>query len=333
MKTTRFSFVKSFGVFAVSTALGCSVLAAEALSSEFQDLETVDAAHRPAIFDKVRGATFQLDGKCTATFVSNDGYVMTAMHCLNGLVDREYLEDMKFVLYTSNKEAIGHKYMVNISFEGKQSEVRATLIETGKGFVDQINPIYAFTKNSEKYLDIMEEKYYAAEDYAILKLDLENTPCLPVASKPAAVGDFVWSIAYPARFSAIKGRPLWTGKSAAFTSGRVTNGLLENASLAERLKGTSPEYQQAYLSVEGATLNEDNLTASVDALAGASGGALLNGDGEIVGIYAISQPLTGSAWDGYISGASVFANAQAAVQKLKASLGEEQVAKIFSCQK
>lgn len=320
-------------VLTVGTAVGFSAWA-EGLSSEFRDLDSVDAAHRPTAFDKVRNATFQINESCTATFVSNEGHVLTAMHCLKArmVMPSERFNDMKFTLYKLEKEMIGMKVNLSMSFDRKkETDVTATIFGGGKGFVTGIEPIKAFKANPNKYLDLMEEKYGAAEDYVILKLDLENTPCLPVATEPVAVGDPVWSINFPWRDAGVQGRPSWTGTGAAFSSGQITNSLLDNTSLAELLEGASAEYQQAFVNVEGAMNNADTLTASVDTLTGASGGALLNEQGEIVGIFSLAQAFVGTVNDRYIYGSALLGNAQAAVQKLKANLGEDQANKIFSC--
>ncbi len=331
MKASLSSLLKSLSVVALTTTLGFSARAAER-SSEFQDPQSVDVAHRPATFDKTLRATFQLNGDCSATFVSNQGHILTALHCLHMVWPGDSFPEMGVFIAKLPEQMIGRKILVAMSRDGeKESDIEVTLVAAGKGhFKGGISPIQAFLGNAEKYLDLMEQKYGTAEDYLILKTDLQNTPCLPVASKSLAVGDFVWSLAFPGRDEDIKGRPLWTGQHGAFTSGYITRGIVDNESLTDVLAGRSPEYQQTYLNVVGAGENSDMVTSSMDNLPGASGGSWLNEKGEIV---AVGNSLMSfrSPKKGYVYGMAQGAEIQSVIGKLKTKLGEEAVSQIFSC--
>lgn len=330
MKISSFALLRSLSVLALSTALSLSVWA-DGANSEYRDLETVDVESRPAAFEKVRKASFQIGRGCTATFVSNDGYVLTALHCLqldlSSKFQRETFNDMKFSILKFDQQLIGHTFDTTV-FDGESSkDVQFTVVATGKGFFGSINYIAAFKANPEKYYDVMEEGYGPAEDYAVLKLNLENTPCLSLATEPVEVGDFVWSIGFPIRV-AIGGRPLWSGKHEAYSSGQITNGPVDDEINKINLEGTSEEYQKAYLGVVGAISNEETLTASVDGLGGGNGGSVVNKKGEIVGVLSMTATANKKR---YYYGTTLMNKVFTTVPKLKAKLGEERVKEIFSC--
>jgi len=281
---------------------------------------------------------------CSHTWVSNDGYLLTAFHCIesclmgakefdaghyNRFAFREIeIEGTKyishpFVVYEANDSRLKDLRCLLNEGASDKKPLQARVIALGaKGWI----PSHSRAEFKSKYPEVFEEyrqKGYVGfgdhGDFALLKVEptdvaatvptVENTfeyfsyppQCLPIASDAAIPGDSVWSLSFPT----LSARPKY--KESVYqpvaTGGTVFS------------KANHPLYSVADLS----DVDEHFLFSSTDSDTGASGSSLINSQGQIAGLLAMSITVR----DRYTKGSSLFLPTRHILQRLRTVLGDE----------
>jgi hypothetical protein len=278
---------------------------------------------------------------CSHTWVSNDGYLLTALHCIEGCIvgageydgshyHRFAYKEIEiagtkyyshpFTVYEVNESRLKDlRCLLNEGAKGKKP-LEARIIAIGaKGWI----PDHAREEFKTRYPLLFEktrqEGYVGIGDYgdfALLKVEptsetstIENAfdyfsyppQCLPIDSGATRLNEQVWSLSFPN----VSARP--NHKELVFqpvaTGGRVFS------------KTNHPLYSAEDLS----NIDEHFLFSSTDSEIGSSGSSLVNSQGKITGLLAMSV----SVRDRYTSGSSLFLPASYIIQHFRSTLGDE----------
>ncbi len=286
---------------------------------------------------------------CSHTWVSNDGYLLTALHCIEGCITgamefdgSRYNRFAYKKIEVPNTKYYSHPFVAFEVNESRLKDVRCLLNEGApgkkplearivalgaKGWI----PDYLRGDFKKKYPEIYHEyrqKGYVGigdhGDFALLKvepappsaLDTSATPnafeyfshppqCLAIDgtidTQTIGTGAQVWSLSFP-NLSTRVNRSEFVYQPVA-TGGRVYT------------KNDHPHYSPEALS----EIDEHFLYSSTDSEVGASGSALINSQGKIAGILAMS--ITDRTQ--YTRGASLFLPSSHILKRLRDVLGND----------
>jgi hypothetical protein len=242
-------------------------------------------------------------GTCTGFFISNDGYFMTAMHCVADFI-RDELEIISDPMMMSKvarlREPVENIRMTEI--EGVRrfrvfGSSPPTLIATGTGFIDSPpNPDTAVSPTDGD----RERLESVLEDFAIVKIDIEQpVECLAIA-KPEAGEDL-----YAFGYEAMHGDRLMVSTGNLFDqpAKMFEAGLVDYVPLIDAL------FDWTKLRA-----------ASVKGVPGMSGGPIINAKGQAIGLNEIR-----------VEGVSLVPNIDWIRSKVSRDLGPAIVKKIFNC--
>jgi hypothetical protein len=316
----------------ISLIVSLLLAVCNASASEFQDADSVPKEKQPANFEGARDATFQLGEGCSGTFISNDGYILTAGHCLRAANYQATPVPGLSAVITNYPASPGvNKMRLYTAVRGKPdlSGTLGRLVALGKGSVKEAQITKFVSENIEATLQLAEDGFLGAEDFAILKIDSEKpTACLQIQLADVKPGQEVWSISFPGRDENIKGRPFWKSRSGAFSTGTVLSGMQDNQGLKTAPLTTAEK--DAYATIINLGF-KDGFLSSLDVLGGSSGASILNSRGEIVGLNIQAAQFLLPVEDGYVFGSNKATTLSSIYNKLKQRLPEETFKAIFSC--
>jgi V8-like Glu-specific endopeptidase len=213
---------------------------------------------------------------CGATFISNDGYVLTALHCLENCSVEKTQTHGAITIMSSDLEAIkAGRVTCNVdpsTYNKSMFTVSSPIVAAGLGTITAINSkaMAESTQESQNLATLIAQGYTDSEDYAILKLPIANHGCLQVASPYPS--ENVWSISWPVETSR-DGSDNAPGGQPVFTSGIITSILSTTPLKSAGQTQSSPRY-------------DGNFMTTVDAVYGSSGSGILNSEGRLVGMTA-----------------------------------------------
>lgn len=248
----------------------------------------VPTSLKPSGFNQGRAAALMIatsERGCSATIISRDGHIATALHCIRSCMSFNKVSSLKgFKAVAPDMRAVqGGKAncRLEISQEGRSlGNVKAQIVAVGAGYVEETKiddlrkAVDRKPETKQAFSSLMSAGVGIPGDYAILKVpNLANRTCVRVASEPLR-GTRIWNIAYPAQTSRAGGRGT-PGNIAVFSSGAVTRGSINHASELV----TDGRDAAARL-----TARPGIVISSVDSNEGSSGSALLNEAGDIVAI-------------------------------------------------
>lgn len=315
-------------------------------ASELRDPETVPEEQRPLGFEGVRRAAVRFNMDCSGIYISNHGHILTALHCLS-IAPSIILPSLNVSLVTSklsdNTPVFGSEdlpFDVR-EFDGPGKKMRLVgglqltgkVLVMGKGYYPGLNHFAAAEKDPETYSDIMKGGYGPPEDFAIVKIDADNTPCVSIAKENAQIGDEVWTIGYPMRLDSINGRSKWTGSApGAFSSGYITRGFDDIPRIQEILKSSLNSHDAQLISLVRSAVNRDGtFFSSLDGLSGSSGSAIINKEGKVVGVFNATEEFGKPLEQEYMPGVSTGATIQRVVTAAKEQLNASTFKEVFSC--
>lgn len=289
--------------------------------ADLHRLDKVPANIKPATFDRGRAAALEIraDGDdlgCSATIISNQGHVLTALHCLPQCVRLTEGKSVKSFRFTvpDHQQVKGGKANCKLPFaqEGKKlGNLASQVVAAGAGYVFAVD-----IENLKKELDKKPERRAAFSqliqagvgipgDYAILRVPgLAGRTCANTSSRTATVNESVWNIGYPSNRS-----------GAAFSAGKAIYSPVGNVDL------TVISGQQASTLVMRRT---GAIITSIEAHTGSSGSGIISYQGDLVGVLNAAGTKSGSSSFG--SGIAYI------VSTATENYGSAVVANAFNCQ-
>jgi hypothetical protein len=260
---------------------------------------------------------------CTGSFVSNDGYMLTAGHCL-----QTCLKDLSG---TKNLNS-GNLYDINLYdqslLKGSVCELRvkqlgfkrAKIVFIGSGTAgfedDHIDGISKEVRSKLSHL----------LDFALIKFETKTkTKCLNVATDKIMKGDEVMSIGHPGR--ADRKANSSNGISKYFGFGEISDSLMDNELYKE--KGFSTE---KILMLEEAYNLDHYFVTSADLVPGYSGGPTLNLKGEIIGVNTNVASFIDYT-ERYVANSAIILRATTIQKELEKFFVPDQMKSFFSCVK
>lgn len=295
------------------------LLAAVSAFSYQESFKTVsELVHRPHQFERVVGATVQMDG-CTGTFISNKGHLLTALHCFEGA----YPEAMEKAPSAKVSGRWEYGFVTKEVF-GPGRMVRPGVMKDfwANDFIYQdVEVVAAGARIPLNRLDDV------AEDFVILKLPVsEPTQCLPIFWDKPMSGDLIWALGYPDGFTTRDGVEFTDGDTLRVSSGSVNYTVAQSLGVAvDFVKGRSNQNGQDFVK-DTLEYQKNIYTASVDVDSGMSGGPVVDKDGQITGVVSLSTSrLTGDKRE------LAFTTIKGITRALESMLSEEELSEIFDC--
>lgn len=159
-----------------------------------------------AFLNSVKKHVFRYKGMCSAVFVSNTGYAVTALHCLDEfgatnpplIIDKiETSNGEPLILSNSKKTMIGHTYdniNVNKAYFAESEKMKIVLMGNSYLHVDE-----NWNDRLMEYPELLRNIRERNEDFAIVKFD--KTPqgfeCAPIAKRVSAPSEMIWLAGFP----------------------------------------------------------------------------------------------------------------------------------------
>lgn len=320
------------------------------VSGEFDRLVQTGAFYKPAElpikpknYDRAVGASVRIgaDGAtCSAVLLSKDGYVATAIHCIEEclkptwnyrpIVDVDWLNQKNIFDAVRVREQVPTRlqcpdFLTSHYFIWDHRLNNMRIVWMGRGYITQDEK--QIVKLSPSEFSLLKD---LNEDIAILKYDFEagethDIPCVPIAEKASLPGAPVWALGFPVRGG----------------SGYAYNGYKEYASVGRvRAQIDEDPILRGYATEIAANdvgpfwdrqkslwENEGLLLTTLQAAHGNSGGMILNENGELAALlFSIVK-----SSDIYNGSSVVGVSLSAARANIRRDLGDRKTAEIFNC--
>jgi hypothetical protein len=253
-------------------------------SSSFAQVAIPASGLSVAIQAKVVATTLVLDepdSYCTASPVTPDGYMITALHCVRTCLTANSAGETGNNLYVglqdlfvSTRSQATNVLCKDLSFPALG--VRGvTVVATGPA-ISQFDATFLSAFGS-LYLELKAHGFASrSNDYAILKI---NTPraltCLPLSAVTVPAETAIWALGYPVPADPSKQKPILSA-----SAGRIYSSALESRAYAAATALIDKSYIQSVYSEEGV------LYSSASTQFGQSGGPVISADGTLVGVVS-----------------------------------------------
>jgi len=267
-------------------------------------------------------ANDNLGKSCAGVWISNQGHLLTALHCLD--VDDFIYErgdfhqnnQMQWISLFKEARSPESLYLDNVDIHWK-GEVYASpqVILLGAGRLVERPTWYPWPYNDLSSETVATMAEYSSQDYAILKVDLK-TPCLHNGSSHQT-GQRVFSFGYPSRMRDHSPREdeLFMAQGELL-SGHEQSSFLQGLS-APLSGGQLKQLDQMFLP-------EGVLLTTLDSSCGMSGGPVINDQGQLVGINQLTR-----CHRSYREGTTMILDTLAIQQQSQSVLGSTEA---FSCE-
>jgi hypothetical protein len=138
--------------------------------NELVNPELIPAEYRTQGFDRARQAVVRFNDECTGTFISNQGHLLTALHCLNPRVSKNLkaldtkLElgvdhNRRFYLVGQTAEFSVYKFAgAGNDLVSMGNNLTGKILVTGKGYYLQMDHFKAARKNPKIYQELISNK-------------------------------------------------------------------------------------------------------------------------------------------------------------------------------
>jgi hypothetical protein len=359
-------------LFTVLTAWSASAQEALSLSERVEPYQVfqariVNQSDAVANLDKIVKATILVNWRsnCSGVFVSNDGYLLTALHCLQ---DAETTENI--ALFSSKNTGEGglivgtspSTYLKNITIRtqalwpdiaNKNIEASAQVILMGRGFAYRFPEANSSLVAKNKFREEL-------EDFAILKFDSlpSGVHCVPLSTENSANGEEIWHSGFPQhvqtpylRFLKNKQKAeleradneqgtRWVFDAFAplyISTGHVYNNYNDILTSRPRIAGDAAV-------IDAISDQKMYLASSAASMGGFSGGGAFDLKGNLIGINAMRGFTNGVKYDAagnpdkdkiakatdFSYGTSII-KADHIYKRAQQTLGEQSAANIFNC--
>lgn len=290
---------------------------------------------RPAFFQRAYDAASRLDemngngDHCSAVPLSQDGYVLTNLHCVRQClklagVENSVLETSSGAHYSITRTRVQEPdniTCVNLMWDDSygQTRINGRIVWLGRGTLTFSDiDIGAIPE------DIIRELSSNQDDFAVLKFETDRpNACVPAAEAAPGPGEKVWNIGYPA-FTARHDGFDSTGYKKHIGFGTVTGDLRTDLYLSANIT-TEEQWRKLAGAYDGV------LMATTDSMSGSSGSMLINGAGELVGLHYSQTSPSSLRYDKDLGSNALAIRMADIIAELKAGLGAERTKKIFSC--
>jgi V8-like Glu-specific endopeptidase len=299
------------------------------------------ASNPKAAYDRAVQASIRLfdsGSECSGSVISPDGYVITALHCVQQCIsDQKLGAELEFPTFEGRIFSAIAKPLANNRCEGAQITVEdgsqnsktyqaIRLVALGRGFTE-FNDLKVMSASSAEVKKIAESDL----DYVVLKiedLNRDRLGCIPTAKKADAVGSRVWSIGFPGANSGRAGGLSSDGRSELVSYGRRLQDVSQNEFF--RASNLTPEHRARLMAMY---LSPGLLVSNMDIYSGESGSMVLNSQGQLQGVTtSVALPGEGNTnADKYIQGSGLAIDIQAIRQDLRAKHGSALEKQIFNC--
>lgn len=220
-------------------------------------------------------------GRCTATFISNQGHFLTARHCLQ----RCLLEAGVFkftgapggLSYLSlEASAYGQKScVVQLNHQARE----AVVVATSEGFISKMDERGFQAYNPDQFEEKVQRGFTFKGDFVIAQLrEQASTVCLKLQENLPQVNEPVLNLAYPSETFRADGFDS-DGKSLYWSRGLRVEGIEQNSCLRDT--EVPPTKMRDLKRVFD---DSSGLLLSFDSIYGSSGSPALNTSNEIVAI-------------------------------------------------
>lgn len=290
---------------------------------------------KPQKLENAIAATFNLnvddsDSHCTAFAISNNGYVLTNLHCLRSCFDNgsEFYRDDYY--RKTEQPGVFNLWEVKSNYPKNQICRNYTSFDNNKYFAEPKIVTLGTGKGAfeEKELNkipkaIFNKVIKLSEDYAILKYDqVTDQPCIKLSQTEKVTNQNLWLVGYP--------------KKSNRHDGFDSDGVHQYISAGSRRLSIK---QDPYLKTVFKKEKEWNLESSMydqkrfllsnlDTLGGNSGGPIIDAQGELVALlFANINPNT----EKYEQATAIGLRADEIYKSVLKKLGSKKTQEIFNC--
>lgn len=258
--------------------------------------------------------------RCTGVYISRDGYLLTAAHCL-----RDHLRQLSR-FEAADLSVWEHPQSV-VFYGGGPTDHEADgrpvfLAAAGRGFLSPRRkpPNVTGLANDARMIERLAA--VTQGDWAIVKVELPAPgPCLPARERSPAEGEPVWAVGYPGPASRPGGHDS-NGSDLRWAHG---NAAVDFASSAW-LDTLDPAGREVFLGIYRPGVEAGRLILSdMDSVHGLSGAPILTAEGELTGVLTAS----GQTRDRFFDRSTLGVSVQAVMQDLR-GLGADP-ALFFDC--
>lgn len=256
---------------------------------------------------------------CSSSYISPDGYLLTAFHCVIGGMGldsyRQELADGAEVYIVPQKAVVGKKYPTLFGFS-------ATVIAVGHGFgqfderkINTYDPSVL-----KKVQDVI------GTDWAILKVDkVSNHACLKTAAQTPAENEYSWVIGYPG-FTRRKIGEATDNWKKLVSYGKVAYSAEQSGyykTLQESNRRISLDFWRVLID------RGEYIVTDSDVQGGNSGSPVINDQSELIGLLVQGLiPDQTISYENY----NIYTSGVIQLSFIRKSLGEEKFRKYFTCQ-
>lgn len=290
---------------------------------------------KPQKLENALNSTFYLnvddsENHCTAFAISNDGYVLTNLHCLRTCFQNgsEFYRDDYYKStentgvfnlwevksnYPKNQICRNYTALDNNNFH---TEPRIVTLGTGKGAFEE-------KELSKIPKTIFNKIIKISEDYAILKYDqVIDQPCIKISKAKQNQNDHLWLVGYPRKSNRQDGFDS-DGIHQYISTGLRRQGIKEDPYLKTIFK-TKKEWD-----LESAMYDQKRfLLSDLDTLGGNSGGPIINSDGELVALLFASVMAN---TEKYEQSTAIALKSNEIYKSVVKKMGRKKTSEIFNC--
>ncbi|MGK5085305.1 trypsin-like peptidase domain-containing protein [Bdellovibrionota bacterium FG-1] len=274
---------------------------------------------------------------CSAQFISSEGHLLTALHCLRTLLNADS-SPLKFKL-RGDGDGLGqwlevdqqrpdaNIYLPNASMRGEAGWKPLgplRIVYAGKGFLSDY-PSLSSEKGFESGSSNLLEMRAGMDDFVILQAkSLGKTPCVPLSGEASHAGEPLWSVGFP---NAIRRNSNLSsdGNQRYFASGKMISSWKEYSDFSDYSA-------EAITALDFFHHSGPVCTTTIDSASGSSGSMVVDREaklrGIVVGSYQAGVPIEMA----FAEPITIVVQAKSMFEQLLGDLGSEEARAVFHCE-